>query len=202
MDSKEWLEKEKIQYYNNWDQVKSLFSLTKSRRDSFLDITFTYIAIYNFDKAQTEYFYIFMPYKTGMEKKWSSMSVKLLGKNYSFNNYSNNLPYIYIKDDSISTTQEFYKSIFDTTKDIKVYKYEKLSLKEPIIFGNKPVLHSIEYSDHIIKENTFEEWWKNESSVCDIILKFSNPFRLFWNNKRIVLSSKNSKNTFFNVFLE
>lgn len=201
MDSKDWLEKEKDQYYKNWDQVHNLFKLTGN---SSIHMTFTYIAIYNFDKAQTEYFYIFMPYRTGMEKEWTSGRTELWDRSYSFNQYSNNLPYIYIKDDRVLTTPEFYKSIFDTGKDIKVYKYENFLLKEPelVIIGNKPVLHSIEYGDHRIKESTFKEWEKNEDSVCDITLKFSNPLRLFWNNKSIVLKSQNSKSTFFTITLE
>ncbi len=199
MDSKEWLQKEKCMYYKNHNQVQELFKLTGN---TFLKITFTYIAIYNFDKSQTEYFFVFLPYRSGMEKQWESDHTEPWFQSYSFNQYFNQVPYIYIRDDSLSTTPEFYKSIFDTKLDIKVYKYENFLLQEPdiVLIGNKPTLYSIEYSDNKIKEDTIEEWDKN--SVCDITLKFSNPLRLFWNNKSIVLTTKNSGHTFFNVLLE
>lgn len=201
MDSKEWLQKEKCLYSKKYDQVLELFKLTGN---TFIKITFTYIAIYNFDTSKTEYFFIFMPYRTGIEKQWDSEGTELWYQRYSFNIYSNNLPYIYIMDDYISTTPEFYKSIFDTKVDIKVYKYENFLLKEPdfVIIGNKPILHFIEYSDNRIKEDSFEEWKKNKEAICDITLKFSNPLKLFWNNKSIVLTTKNSGRTFFNVLLE
>ena len=47
MDSKEWLQKEKCLYSKNYDQVLELFKLTGN---TFLKITFTYIAIYNFQE--------------------------------------------------------------------------------------------------------------------------------------------------------
>ncbi len=205
MDSKEWLQKEKELYYKVHDQVRELFKLTGN---TVLKITFTYIAIYNFDKKQTEYFFVFLPYKTRMEKQWEASkdfeASRPWYQSYSFNLYSNDLPYIYIKDDCISTTPEFYKSIFDTKLDIKIYKYDNFLIQEPelTIIGDKPVLHFIESGDSRIKEDTFEEWYKNQNSVCDITLKFTNPLRLFWNNKNIVLTTKNSGHTFFKVFLE
>ncbi len=55
MNSKEWLEKEKCMFSKNYDQVRELFKLTGN---TFLKITFTYIAIYNFNTSQTEYFFV------------------------------------------------------------------------------------------------------------------------------------------------
>ncbi len=200
MDSKEWLEKEKCMYSKNYDQVRELFKLTGN---TFLKITFTYIAIYNFNTSQTEYFFVFLPYRSGMEKQWELDETKPWFQSYSFNPYFNKVPYIYIRDDSLSTTPEFYKSIFDTKVDIKVYKYQNFLLQEPdiVFIGNKPILYCIEYSDSTIKEDTIEKWNKNKNSVCDITLKFSNPVRLFRNNKSIVLTTKNSRRTFFTIDL-
>ncbi len=202
MDSKDWLEKEKNQFYKDWDQVKSLFLLTGN---SVLDITATYIAIYNFDLGKTEYFFIFQPYRSGLEPDWTENKIPLHNRSYNFNNYNENLPYFYIKDFKIPTTQEFYKTIFETTKDIRVYKYENFILKEPdyIFIGPKPILHSIEYSEASIESSSFDEWYNNEKSVCDITLKFQNPISLFKHTKSLVLrSNKPGSRFFFDVKLE
>lgn len=207
-----WKNKEKLLYDEIYNEVSIILgTLTNDKKDYF-PITFTYIAIPDkIDLSKTHYYFIFLPFITGIERKWKEANENggyALDYNYSFCTYPENNKIIFIKDSKMMVPKQFYEKFFNKNDEYMVMKYnyyiKKLEFPDYIFVGPEPPLVKIEgsYNNSISALN--EEWFSNKQVTCkfDLILEFTQPKLLPWVPVNIKLQLQHGKSTFFKLSSE
>jgi hypothetical protein len=177
---KSWRQKQSSEYFVNKGNISDLIQMCGTQRDSRYKMTFTYVSLADKDDINVTHTYIIMcPFVTGQEKLWKEDKTKVCDQSYVLGMYSDNNPYLYMRDDYMYVPVEFYKHMHMHNKDIYIMKYEGGYLREPeyVIVGNKPVLYSIELSNANLRRKTFEEWFEGCEAGRKAVLKFQSPLQ-------------------------
>jgi hypothetical protein len=202
MDAKKWYMNEKnLEYYKNKENVSELIKLCGENTSDY-KMTYTYVAICDRKNIEkTHVYYIWTPFITGLEKYWEEEEKKPWNRSYSYGSYREHIPYFYIKDDSMSVPEEFYK-IVNNGRDVYILKYDndnyKLDNVEYVYVGVEQMLKSIEYKSELHKEG-FKTWYEKKESKANVELKFVCPLKdtLPFKGKDIVLEMKRRNTTFY-----
>lgn len=167
MDSNTWYKKQLIDYYEIKENVKDLIKLSGTFSSE--KITFTYISVVDSkDINKTHHFFIFCPFITGSEQRWELEKTKIWDQSYQLGEYSVNIPYFFIKDDTMRVPIEFYEIISKKNRDILIFEYDNYILKELeyVIIGPQPTLYSIEYLRP--NEKLPESWYQDKILLDDL----------------------------------
>lgn len=200
MYEKDWKKQQQECYEQNKKQVASIQNCIGNSNHR---ITFTYLSMFNYRDCKTYIYFMFVPFITEQEKEWEESGTDPWRRSYLFNSYPEN-PFIYIKDDWMYCSEEFYKIVYNKKCDFEIFRYEDFTLKDAeyvIIAGKTPHLRYVQSSKQTDKD--FQTWMKEKTSVCDVALRFANPQEgsLFINPfKEVVLTThKNKRYRFFDV---
>jgi hypothetical protein len=176
-------------------------------------MTFTYIAIPDYrDISKTIYFYILLPFYTGLESEWEHSNIKPWNQHYSFSNYSNNIPYLFVKDDFIYVPKEIFNTIFNSKNDILILcSYNDFSIQFPDITWISTESPPLCYFQYVKNEDklckvSFENWFKDKQSYAQSGFAFHlvNPMKKHncFSTKDIAFTlNRCSSKTFFDVSL-
>ena len=204
-----WYSERHNEYY---DKKQHLFDMLKMSGTPCEKITFTYIAIPDYrDISKTIYFYILLPFYTGLEAEWKSSDVKLWDQHYSFSNYCDIIPYLFVKDDYIFAPKEIFNTIFDTKNDALILcSYNDFSIELPNITwisNQSPPLCSFQYIKNYNNEckTSFQDWFENKKSYVQNGFNFqivnSMKNHNCFSTKNISFTLHKYSNTFFKINL-
>lgn len=201
------------QYDKRYDKIyeevaESLRLLSISKK--YFYITFTFIAVPDkHDINIIHYYFVFLPFFTGIEKKWKEESEKENGDPHKYNYEFENYPisrFFYIKDGYMTVPVEFYEKFFGYTKDILILKYDfitkKLDYPDYIFIGLCPPLCKIEYTNEFdYKELLDIHWFLNRERIYKdkLILEFTQPKLTPWESENIKIELSFNSPTFFTI---
>ncbi len=163
MNTTSWHKQQQQNYHDIKQNTQDLIKLC-GKNCSDLKITFTYVAIADSkDITKTHHYFIFVPFITNLEKHWHEDKIKPPNHTYTLGQYSCNIPYFYIKDDTMNIPEEFYRVIHKTGRDVYVIKYENHLLAHPeyVYIGPQPTLYEIDFDVNTL-HNEYEEWYRDK----------------------------------------
>lgn len=200
MYEKIWRKEQKELYEKNKEQIESIQKCIGPLREK---ITYTYISMFNYRDNKTYVYFMFVPFITGKEKEWENSNTEPWYQSYQFN-YYHEKPFVYIKDDWMYCSEEFYKVIYDKKCDFQIFRYEDFTLKDvEYVFVADKLPHLRYFQPSKQTDKDFETWMKEKVSICDVALRFANPQEgsLFINpfKEVSVCTSKNKRYRFFDV---